>query len=488
MSLFVDGAWVPGGGVPFIVSDPATGEKTWSGTGASEAQVGAAVAAARAAAQGWRSTSPQDRLAVAARFASSLGDPSTAEGLASLITGETGKPLWESRTEVGSMAAKVAISAEAMALRAGTVERAAGAATSVTRHRPHGVLAVFGPYNFPGHLPNGHIVPALLAGNCIVFKPSELAPATAEATVRLWVEAGIPPGVVNLVQGGPDVGRALSAHPGIDGILFTGSVHTGRLLHQQAARPELMLALELGGNNPLIVRPEADVDAAVSITIQSAYLSAGQRCSCARRLIVPSGAWGDGFLDRLAEAVSALEPGDPRGEPQPFLGPVVSAAAADALVAAWDRLVGLGGLPMVPLLRGEARTGFVTPGLIDVTAISDLPDEEYFGPLLQVIRHDGLDEAIAIANDTHFGLAAGLIGGDRAEFERVLDEVHAGVINWNRPTTGASSAAPFGGVGASGNHRPSAFYAADYVAYPVASLEAELPSLPDPPLPGLTIR
>ncbi|MEG1215068.1 MAG: aldehyde dehydrogenase family protein, partial [Leclercia sp.] len=155
-------------------------------------------------------------------------------------------------------------------------EMADGAAS--LRHRPHGVLAVFGPYNFPGHLPNGHIVPALIAGNTVVFKPSELTPWTAEETVKLWQAAGLPDGVLNLVQGGRSTGEALAQSSEIDGLLFTGSANTGYHLHQQlAGAPEKILALEMGGNNALIIDEITDIDAVVNLTIQSAFVSAGQR-------------------------------------------------------------------------------------------------------------------------------------------------------------------------------------------------------------------
>jgi succinylglutamic semialdehyde dehydrogenase len=483
----IAGARVEGDAEAFAAVDPATARRTWEGRAASADQVSAAVAAAADAFVGWRRTPLADRVSVAQRFAELIRDHT--EELASTITGETGKPLWEARTEPAAMAAKVAISIEAQATRAGIEERElAGGIRSVTRHRANGVMAVFGPYNFPGHLPNGHIVPALLAGDTVVFKPSELAPGTADATARLWEEAGLPPGVLNVVHGGGDTGRALAGHPDIDGILFTGSVATGRLLHAQAAgRPELLLALELGGNNPLIVREGVDTAAAVVTVVQSAFLSAGQRCSCTRRLLVPDGPWGDELVTQLALVTEGLEPGDPRGEPQPFLGPVVGSRAADALARAWDDLVELGGRPIVPLLRGAPDTGYVSPGVVDLTGVDGVPDEEHFGPLLSVYRYDGLDQAIELANDTEFGLSAGILTADRAEYERVLDEVEAGVINWNRPTTGASSGAPFGGVGGSGNHRPSAFYAADYVAHPIASLEADALTMPDTLPPGLEL-
>jgi succinylglutamic semialdehyde dehydrogenase len=484
---YVDGQWVQASGQPFSAVNPATGVTTWMGNSSDPSDVDDAVAAARSATEEWRNTTIVDRIKIVERFGVLV--KAASEELGAIITRETGKPLWESKTEAGSMAGKVAVSVAAHMERGGTTVQQLPDAASITRHRPLGVLAVFGPYNFPGHLPNGHIVPALVAGNTVVFKPSELTPGTAEFTLRLWNEAGLPAGVLNLVQGAAETGRALSSHTDIDGLLFTGSVSTGRILHAQfAGHPEKMLALELGGNNPLVVREVNDVDAALLMTIQSAYLSAGQRCTCARRLFVPQGEWGDRFVDRLVTAVQGIKVGDPAGPDQPFIGPVVSTHAAQAMVAAQTRLLELGGVPLVRLEHLDPATGFVSPGLIDVTDAHDLPDEEYFGPLLQLSRYDLFDEAIDGANNTQFGLAAGLLSDDPAEYALFLTEVDAGIVNWNRPTTGAASSAPFGGVGASGNHRPAAYYAVDYVTHPVASMETTELVLPDKLPPGVSLR
>src|SRR5919112_447249 len=204
----------------------------------------------------------------------------------------TGKHMWESRTEVAAVVNKVEISIEAYAERTPQRRMEAALGNKVTvRHKPHGVLAVLGPYNFPAHLPNGHIVPALIAGNAVVFKPSEKTPATGEMLVRCFHEAGIPEGVVRLLIGGPDQGRSLAGQAGIDGLLFTGSARAGMALHKQFAEtPHKILALELGGNNPMVVWNAKDIDSAATIAVQSAYLSAGQRCTAARRLIVEEGA------------------------------------------------------------------------------------------------------------------------------------------------------------------------------------------------------
>jgi succinylglutamic semialdehyde dehydrogenase len=271
---FIDGAWTEGSGAPFVSRNPATDDIVWEGRGASTREVDRAVLSARLAFGMWSAMLFDERVAIVRRFAGLLND--NKEALAHAIGSETGKPLWEARTEVATMAAKVEISVQSYHERTGEKRATMADGVAVLRHRPHGVVAVFGPYNFPGHLPNGHIVPALIAGNTVVFKPSEFAPAVAALTVSLWAQAGLPAGVLNLVQGEKDTGVALANHRQIDGLFFTGSSDTGTLLHRQfGGRPEIVLALEMGGNNPLVVGEVEDIDAAVHHTIQSAYLSAG---------------------------------------------------------------------------------------------------------------------------------------------------------------------------------------------------------------------
>ncbi|OYU14198.1 MAG: succinylglutamate-semialdehyde dehydrogenase [Alphaproteobacteria bacterium PA4] len=451
--------------------DPCTGAVIWQGAAG---DVGAAVARARAALPDWARAPLADRIAVVQAFKAAV--QARAEDFARLIATETGKPLWETRTEVASVAAKVDISITAQAERAGSRSGEVGGVRQVLRHKPHGVLAVLGPYNFPAHLPNGHIVPALLAGNTIVFKPSELTPAVADAMADCWAAAGLPDGVLNVVHGGGDTGRDLAAAD-IDGLLFTGSAHVGAALARQFAdTPGKILALEMGGNNPLIVWDVAEdaLDAAAALVVQSAYLSAGQRCTCARRLIVRDGAEGP-LLDRVTTLIDRIIVGAPFDDPQPFMGPVIANRAADQLVAGTQALVAQGARTIRPLTRARADRPFLAPALYDVTGLSGLPDAELFGPVLQFTRVGDWDAAVAAANATRFGLSAGLIGGDAALYDRFWTAARAGVVNWNRPTNGAASNAPFGGIGLSGNHRPSAYYAADYTAWPVASLEADAP-------------
>ena len=453
-----------------ISTDPATGAELWSGTvGDAEAEV----AAARAAFPDWAAHSVAYRTEAVRRFANVVRKKE--EEFATLIARETGKPFWEAKTEVAAVVNKVDISVTAYAERTPkrTIEAAMGSKVSV-RHKPHGVLAVLGPYNFPAHLPNGHIVPALIAGNAVVFKPSEKTPATGEFLVNCFHQAGIPEGAVRLLIGAPEEGKALAVAD-IDGLLFTGSARAGLSLHRQFAdTPQRILALELGGNNPLVVWQPKDLEAAAAIAVQSAYLTAGQRCTAARRLIVE-----DGQEKPLIEAIAKLSDriivDQPFADPQPFMGPVIDNATADHLQEQWVELMIKGGKPIRRLDRPYEDRPYLTPALIDVTDIRDRPDEEIFGPVLQVIRVKDFEAAIEEANATRYGLAASLIGGSPEMFEKFWSHVRAGVINWNKPTNGAPSTAPFGGVGLSGNHRPSAFYAADYCAYPVTSGQANTP-------------
>ncbi|WP_432454715.1 MULTISPECIES: succinylglutamate-semialdehyde dehydrogenase [unclassified Agarivorans] len=484
LNQFINGQWLAGQGASFQSIDPAKNVCVWQGNAALSAQVDQAVKAARSSQFDWYMLGLESRIAVIKQFAALLEQ--NKERLALVIAQETGKPLWETRTEVVAMIGKVAISEKAYAERTGESSSELPIAKAVLRHKPHGVVAVFGPYNFPGHLPNGHIVPALIAGNSVVLKPSELTPYTSECIVKLWQQAGLPEGVLNLLQGEVVTGKALAAHPDIDGLFFTGSSNTGHLLHQQfASQPDKILALEMGGNNPLVVDQVADVDAAVHDIVQSAFISAGQRCTCARRLFLPRSEQGEQILARLLEVTQAIQVGLYDAEQQPFMGAMISAKAAAGMVEAQRQLQQLGGQSLLELQQLEQNKGLVTPGIIDVTSVAALPDEEYFGPLLQVLRYHDWDDAIAQANHTRFGLSAGLLSHDPLKWENFRHRIRAGIVNWNRSITGASSAAPFGGVGASGNHRASAKYAADYCAYPVASMEGEASVMPAVLSPGL---
>ncbi|MDO6692065.1 succinylglutamate-semialdehyde dehydrogenase [Aliiglaciecola sp. 3_MG-2023] len=484
---YIAGEWHLGEGHDIQSIDPAKNTIIWQAKSASPKQIDSAIKAARNAFISWSDFALEKRLEIVKRYAELLTE--NKQDLALTIAQETGKPLWETATEVGAMVGKIAISERAYQDRTGTVENPMPVGKAFIRHKPHGVVAVFGPYNFPGHLPNGHIVPALIAGNCIVFKPSDLTPLVAQKMVKLWQQAGLPAGVLNLVQGEVETGKALASHTDIDGLFFTGSSRTGKILHEQfAGHPGKILALEMGGNNPLIVKDAKDIDAVVHDIVQSAFVTSGQRCTCARRLFIQTGDQGDAILAKLIEVTKNIKVDHYDAEDQPFMGAMISANAAAGMVKAQQQLVDLGATELVKLIHTDTATGFVTPGILDVTSMAnEMPDEEHFGPLLKVIRYDDFDQAIASANNTKFGLSAGFIGDNEADYQYFFKRIRAGIVNWNRPITGASSAAPFGGIGESGNHRASAYYAADYCAFPVASVELEQVTLPGTLSPGLSI-
>ena len=454
-----------------ISIEPATGAELWRGA---VGHVDETVDRARKAWPAWASQPLAKRIELVRRFANEVRKDQDA--FAELIARETGKPLWEAVTEVESVVAKVEISIRAYAERTGQRKLdSALQGTAALRHKPHGVLAVLGPYNFPAHLPNGHIVPALIAGNAVILKPSEKTPAVGERLVELFHRAGIGPAVIQLLVGGPDEGKALVAHAGIDGVLFTGSARAGIAINRAlAANPGKMVALEMGGNNPVVLWDTPKMRDAATLIVQSAFTTAGQRCTAARRLIVKASLY-DEALDKLKRLTDRIILGAPFDEPAPFMGPVIDNEAADQLGEAFLYLLSNGGKALCHMRRPREGLPFLTPGIIDVTAMQERPDVELFGPLLQVVRVDDFDQAIAEANATRFGLSASLIGGSPKDYDRFWTNIRAGIVNWNRPTNGASSAAPFGGIGLSGNHRPAAFYAADYCAYPVASTEMGQP-------------
>jgi succinylglutamic semialdehyde dehydrogenase len=453
-----------------IVSiEPATGATYWRGP---VGDVDAEVALARRSWADWASKPVAVRIEALRRFVNVVR--AKADALTDCIARETGKPLWEARSEVESVMNKVEISISAYAERTSQRRLEGNMGTkSALRHKPHGVLGVLGPYNFPAHLPNGHIVPALIAGNAVVFKPSEKTPATGAMLVECYHAAGIPSGVVRVLIGGPAEGKALAGHPDIDGLLFTGSARTGIALNRQYAdTPGKILALEMGGNNPIVVWDTTDLHSAAVLVIQSAFLSAGQRCTAARRLIIKDGAHQP-LIDEVKKLADRLIVGEPHATPAPFMGPVIDNEVADGLEESFLALALKGGQPIKRLERPLPNRPFLTPAIIDVTNVKDRPDIELFGPLLQVIRVETFEDALAEANDTRYGLSASLIGGAPQLYDQFWANIRAGMVNWNRPTNGAPSNAPFGGVGLSGNHRPSAYYAADYCAYPVVSVEDE---------------
>lgn len=470
-SELAPGADDPARSAEIVSVEPATGALVWRGPAGDPAQ---AVERARRAWPGWAAQSLAVRIELVRRFANEVRRE--AASLANLIARETGKPLWEAHSEVEEVIARVELAVRAYADRTGQrrLDSALGG-TAALRHKPHGVMAVIGPWCAPIALPAGHIIPALIAGNVVVFKPSEKAPAAGEALVHCFHRAGIPAAVVQMLPGGPDVGQALALDPGVNGVLFTGSAHAGIAINRRlAGNPGKIVALEMGGNNPIVVWDTPKIADAAVLVVQSAFGHGGQRCTSARRLIVSS-AIAPALIEEVKRLADRLIVGAPFDEPAPFMGPMIDNRSADGLTESFVWLLSHGGRAIKHLVRLDEARPFLSPAIIDVTRMKERPDVELFGPLLQVITVDDFDAAIAQANATRFGLCAALVGGTPEDYSRFWAHVRAGVVNWNRPTTAQAAASPFGGVGLSGNHRPAALYAADTCAYPVASAEMEQP-------------
>lgn len=482
---YIAGHWHEGSGMAFVSKNPATNEILWKGKAASSAEINQAAEAAHAAFASWSTRPVEERIIYLKEFANEVGK--RGDELAKIIAMDNGKPLWEALTEVTAVIGKINLSIQAHQERNAEKITSASDSKSCLRYKPHGVVAVLGPFNFPAHLSNGHIVPALLAGNTVILKPSELTPLVAEVIMECWHATGIPAGVINCVQGDAATGKAL-LDADIQGVYFTGSYPTGKRINQHfAERPEVIIALEMGGNNPLIIDEVEDVDAAVYQTLLSSFITSGQRCTCARRLIIAQNAVGDRFLAKLLAAAQRLRVGAWTEQPEPFMGPVISYDHALHHLQAQKKLLQSGGNALLPMTLLKNESGLLSPGLIEMTRVSHPEDIEIFAPLAQVYRYHDFDEALYLANQTRYGLAAGLLSDNAAHYQQFYQHVRAGLINWNKPTTGAASNLPFGGIGLSGNHRPSAYFAADYCSYPIASQEQEKLQPPAQLLPGIDL-
>ncbi len=493
-SDLIGGEWVGAGGGRGSVLEsrnPARPDAVvWSGR-SDVSHVDAAVRAARGVLPAWSRWGKDGRFAVLRRFAELCKQ--RAPAMAEIICDETGKVMWEARGEAGALASKIDITLDMSPI--GGLRRVDGfefemGGQKIGRawFRAHGVMAVVGPFNFPAHLPNGHIVPALAMGNTVVFKPSDKAPGVGQMLVEMLAEAlekeGAPnggKGVVNLVQGAGDVAAALTRHEGIDGVLFTGSWAVGRkVLEANLDRPSRIVALEMGGNNPAIVMEDADLRQAAIEIVRCAFNTTGQRCTCTRRVIVHARI-ADRLIAVIEKATKALTFGDPRGKGPVFAGPIISQAARKDVLDFQAAAVKGGAEAVVEAAPIEVRGGgwYVSPGVmrVDRFVAEEAPaarspgcDAEVFGPLLRVCEVRDLDEAIQQANATRYGLAASIFTKDQAAAERFMFEVRAGCLNINAGTAGASSKLPFGGVGLSGNHRPAGSFSLDYCAYPIAGM------------------
>ena len=447
--------------------------------------------AARSAFRGW-ATLPQERRTGYLRKLKEVYVAHEAE-IAETIARETGKPLWEAKTEAKSMINKIDITLD-HSLKLVQDERVANALPSVdgyVRHRPRGVMAVLGPFNFPGHLPNGHIVPALATGNTVVFKPSEMTPAIGQLMAQMFDKAEFPKGVFNVVQGLAETGKRLVSDDQVDGVLFTGSYETGLKIKQNTLEHHWkLLALEMGGKNASIVWSDADLNKAVYETTIGSFVSAGQRCSCTSRVILHRSI-ADRFVEKFYETAKKLTIG--YWNDNPFMGPLINSEAVEKYLR-YQEIAQREGAER--LMRGKAldvgRDGYyVTPSICMVKEFREdsvYQKSEIFGPNVAIYVVDDFEEALKINDSTGFGLAMSVFSKNRAHYDEAVARARVGIVNWNRTTNGASSRLPFGGIGKSGNDRPTAHFAVHYCTIPVASLEDETPYDGASQLPGVNFE
>jgi succinylglutamic semialdehyde dehydrogenase len=395
-----------------------------------------------------------------------------AEELALAIVREVGKPLWEARSEVSAALAKIDVTlADGLAL---VQPREMAGRAQHYDFRPVGVAAVLAPFNFPLHLTHGHVVPLLATGNSVVVKPSELTPYVGQLYAECVHSAGFALGVFNMVQGEGAQGALLAAHPDVDAVMLTGSVAVGQSIKRATLeQPHKLLALELGGRNPVIVCSDADLDKAVHDTLWGAFVTAGQRCSGTAVALVERPIF-ERFRAGVLAAVKRIQVGDPRSEGV-FMGPMISEAARSRYVGALERaeLDGVERLwsgPAHPLAR---RGAYIQPSVHYVESPRGLAyeTEELFGPNLALECVEDVEHAVARANASPYGLSVSVFSQDAGMFERLRTRLRYGCVNLNTPTCGASARLPFGGTRSSGNQRPAALFSTLYSTYPVATLE-----------------
>lgn len=474
---YFNGEWRSSNGVPFSSVSPVDSSVLWNGSNATSYELNECISAACSVREEWENTPVETRYAYVRKFATLVKE--RIDEIATLIAKEVGKPFWEAKTEASALAGKIEPTINAYEYRNKELVRPmANGAVSRTSFKPLGVIVTISPYNFPAHMANGHIIAALVCGNCVIWKPSEKCPMVAEKVMEIWNDVGLPNGVINMVQGDGAVGEYFCNDERINGVFFTGSYFVGDKI-RKACSTSKMCALEMGGDSPLVIWDVNDIEAAVVGTIQSAYITCGQRCSSARRIIVRNDDQGDAYINMLMRYVAGIKVGKPFDENQPYIGPMRDKMLVNAVLNYQEELLSMGAKSLIKCEQSSLGECFITPGIIDVTSIlGKYKNKEIVGPFIRVCRVDTFEQAIEEANNTEYGLAAGIFTDKKELYDAFYSQVKAGLINWNQQLTGASGMAPFGGVKNSGNYRPSGYFAVDYCVYAVATIENEKLSMP----------
>jgi aldehyde dehydrogenase (NAD+) len=420
---------------------------------ATRAEAHGAVDAASEAFRGWRSTPAPTRGKIVARAARLMEEHK--EELAQILTREEGKTISESRGELQrSINVAEFCAGEARRLNGETIQSELPANFAYTIKQPLGVVACVTPWNFPVAIPVWKIAPALVAGNSVVFKPASLTPATAVRIVELFEEAGVPPGVLNLIIGsGSDAGDEIISHPAVKAISFTGSNDVGIRLYEQVSRRGAKAQCEMGGKNPVVILEDADLALAVESTAQGAFGSSGQRCTATSRAVVVNDV-ADEFVERLVKRAESMRIGD-GADPETEMGPSVDESQFKTVLSYID----IGREDGAQLVCGGQRaTGdgldrgyFVRPTVFDhVAPEMRVAREEIFGPVLSVLRVKDFDEAMQVANDCEYGLSSSIFSNDAVRIFRFVDEIETGMTHINSPTTGGEAHIPFGGIKGTG--------------------------------------
>ena len=450
------------------------------------------VMAARKAFMPWRRKKISERAEFLRKFKVAI--QKRADEFTEIIAREVGRPAWEAKEELLALEVKIDVTLEEGMRLVEKLEipQVIEGVLGASRRKPIGVTAVIGPYDFPAAQPCGHIVPALLAGNTVIFKPSEKAPLIGQLIADCFNEAELPPGVFNLLQGEKETGRRLCAHEGIDAILFTGSYEVGTRIKQDTLQQHWKLVLlQMGGKNPAIIWEDADLELALKDALVGGFISAGQRCTSMSRIIIHH-SHAEAFVERLHERAKAFVIGHPLDNP--FMGPLIDAGSVDRYMKFQGIAVREG---CEPVMRGKTlelgkQGNYVAPSIclvkatsLEATKKSVYQQTEIFGPNIAIIPVRTLEEAIAQANATQYGLAAAVYTKSRTIYEKCWEELQAGLINWNRPTITASARLPYGGLKKSGNHFATAVFSTLNSTYPVASLEDAERSVSSESFPGL---
>ena len=444
--------------------------------GVSYAHIEEAIASAAVGFEVWRKTSLEDRIKCFKKYQEIVR--SKKEAIATALAYEVGKPYWEALTEAGALDSKVTVtitdSLERIRLK--TIKDVMPKIDGHVVNKPLGPTFVIGPFNFPCHLANGQILSALLAGNSVIFKPSEKTIYSAQLMVECLAEAGFPPGVINFINGTGHTASKITADPRIKGVFFTGSRPVGmKILENTWKDLNKLVALELGGKNSTIIHHDTNVSHALPELLRSCFLTTGQRCTSTSMILVHKKI-EDEFIDAFKGVTERIRVGHPFAKPDPFMGPLIDEAAVKLYFDFCQAGVKEGAEEILGPKRLELghQGHYVSPSI----HYAKTPDhsgkfiqEEIFGPSCFFVPYEDIEEAIRIANCTQYGLAASVFTRDKNIYELCLRDIDSGLINLNRSTVGATARLPFGGVKNSGNHRPAAVSMVDHCVHSVASLE-----------------